>query len=109
MVVKAPPKTFRSPDCIATEATIPFGPARVTRLISGGSPLVANSHFSPELSEEMRAYFTAEEVVRYLHRCVAAGIDTVQVAQDGARILDCDVHCSPDGIIGGTRSCLYSQ
>lgn len=62
--------------------TVPFGPARVTRLISGGNPLVGNSHFSSEWNEDMRSYFTAEEVVRYLHRCVEAGLNTLQARGD---------------------------
>ncbi|MDA0709994.1 MAG: hypothetical protein O3B73_07290 [bacterium] len=59
----------------------------VTRLISGGNPLCGNSHFSPDMSREMRDYFTAEEVVRYFHALQASGIDTLQARGDFHRIL----------------------
>ena len=62
--------------------TVPFGDAHITRLISGGNPLVGNSHFTPELSREMAEYFTAEEVVKYFHRLVEHGIDTLQARGD---------------------------
>jgi len=61
---------------------VPFGQTHITRLISGGNPLVGNSHFSPELSREMAEYFTAEEVVRYLHRLAEHGIETLQTRGD---------------------------
>jgi hypothetical protein len=62
--------------------TISFGEAHITRLISGGNPLVGNSHFSPELDREMAEYFTSEEVVRYCRRLVASGINTLQARGD---------------------------
>jgi len=61
---------------------VPFGDTSITRLISGGNPLVGNSHFTPELSREMAEYFTAEEVVKYFHRLVEHGIDTLQTRGD---------------------------
>jgi hypothetical protein len=62
--------------------TIAFGDTQITRLISGGNPLVGNSHFSPELDREMAEYFTAEEVVRYCHRLAKNGINTLQARGD---------------------------
>lgn len=59
----------------------------VTRLISGGNPLCGNSHFSAAMSEEMRAYFSASQVVQYLHRVQAAGINAIQARGDFHRIL----------------------
>jgi hypothetical protein len=59
----------------------------VTRLISGGNPLCGNSHFTPDMSKDMREYFTAEEVVKYLHKLQASGIDTLQARGDFHRIL----------------------
>ena len=41
--------------------TVPLGDAKVTRLIGGGNPLVANSHNSAEMDREMASYFTSEE------------------------------------------------
>ena len=60
---------------------------QVTRLISGANPLVGNSHFSLERNREMGEYFTAEQVVRYLHDVQRAGINTVQARGDYHRIL----------------------
>ncbi len=67
--------------------TIAFGPARVTRLISGGNPLCGNSHFSPEMDAEMRGHFSADTVVRYLHRLQECGINTLQARGDYHRVL----------------------
>ena len=59
----------------------------ITRLVSGGNPLCGNSHFSPELSEDMRRYFSAEQVVAYLHQLQSSGINTIQARGDYHRIL----------------------
>lgn len=67
--------------------TVPFGPVRITRLISGGNPLCGNSHRSPELSAEMREYFTPERVVQYLWRLQEAGINCIQARGDYHRVL----------------------
>jgi hypothetical protein len=56
-------------------------------LISGGKPLCGNSHYSDELSAEMREYFTADQVVAYLHDLEAAGINTLQARGDYHRVL----------------------
>ena len=66
---------------------VPFGRHQITRLVSGGNPLCGNSHVSEETNAEMRAYFTDETVVRYLHRVQQAGIDTLQARGDYHRIL----------------------
>lgn len=60
---------------------------QVTRLISGGNPLCGNSHFSSEMNQEMIDFFSAEQVVRYLHDLAAAGINTLQARGDYHRIL----------------------
>jgi len=70
-----------------TLPTIPFGPHQVTRLIVGGNPFCGNSHYSPELSREMREFYTAERVVEVLLRCQEAGINTVQARGDYHRVL----------------------
>lgn len=59
----------------------------VTRFISGGNPLCGNSHFTPEMNEEMREYYTERQVVDYLHQLQAAGINTLQARGDFHRIL----------------------
>ena len=66
---------------------LPFGDVEITRLIGGGNPLCGNSHFSPELSEEMRDYFTTEHAVEYLAGLEAAGINTLQARGDYHRVL----------------------
>jgi hypothetical protein len=67
--------------------TVAFGDVRITRLISGGNPLCGNSHFSDEMSRDMREYFTAEQVVAYLQRVQAAGINALQARGDYHRVL----------------------
>jgi len=60
---------------------------QVTRLISGGNPLVGNSHFSRAMNTDMREYFTPEQVVKYLQDVESAGINAVQARGDYHRIL----------------------
>ena len=38
----------------------------ITRFLSGGNPLCGNSHLSPEMNQDMREYFTEEQVVAFL-------------------------------------------
>jgi len=58
--------------------TVALGSHRVTRLISGGNPLIGASHFNKLLSDLMREYFTDQQVVKYLLACEKAGINTWQ-------------------------------
>ena len=67
--------------------TIPFGEHQITRLIIGGNPICANSHYSKAMSDDMRDYYTPERVVDVLKRCEAAGINTIQARGDYHRIL----------------------
>jgi hypothetical protein len=55
--------------------------------MSGGNPLCGNSHFSDEMSEQMRDYFTSEQVVSYFHSLQQAGVNTLQARGDYHRIL----------------------
>ncbi len=66
---------------------VSFGDVEITRLIVGGNPFVANSHFTEKMNRDMAEYYTAGEIVRTLHRCQAAGINTVQARGDYHRIL----------------------
>ncbi len=66
--------------------TVAFGGQRITRLIVGGNPFVCNSHFSEEMNRDMAGYFTPEQIVRTLHHCREAGIDTIQARGDYHRI-----------------------
>jgi len=62
--------------------TVKFGPHDVTRLIIGGNPFRGNSHFSPEMSEDMREYHTIENVAQTLLRAEECGINTMQSRGD---------------------------
>jgi len=66
---------------------IQLGPHSITRLIIGGNPFCANSHYSEEMSRDMDEYFTAQRVVEVLRRCEKAGINTVQARGDYHRVL----------------------
>ena len=59
----------------------------ITRFMSGGNPLCGNSHFSAEMSKDMREYFTDEQIVAFLHELQAKGINTLQARGDFHRIL----------------------
>ena len=67
--------------------TVAFGDIEITRLIGGGNPLCAYSHNVEQMTRDMAGYFTAERVVEYLHRCQAAGINTLQARGDFHRVL----------------------
>ena len=67
--------------------TTKLGKHEITRLIIGGNPFVGNSHFSPEMSDDMRAWYTPERTAEVLHQAQAAGINTVQARGDYHRIL----------------------
>ena len=67
--------------------TVRFGVHDITRLIMGGNPFAAYSHFSTEMDREMIEWPTPERVVQVLQRAEAAGINTVQARGDYHRIL----------------------
>ena len=54
----------------------------ITRLIIGGNPFSGNSHVSHELDEQMRDYYSTENIKKALWRCVECGINTVQLRAD---------------------------
>ncbi len=72
---------------MSTLPTISLGPYQVTRLIVGHNPICGLSHLSPEMDREMREYYTPQNVVALLHRCQAAGINTLLARGDYHRIL----------------------
>jgi hypothetical protein len=59
-----------------------WGQHTISRLIVGGNPVSGNSHLSPELSAEMRDYFTAANIKKMLAECESAGINTWQSRAD---------------------------
>ena len=72
---------------MSTLPTIPLGPYQLTRLIVGHNPICGLSHLTPELDCEMRDYYTPEQVVKVLHDCQAAGINTWLARGDYHRVL----------------------
>ncbi len=58
--------------------TVPFGPHRITRLITGSNPIFGYSHFNRILDQLMIDYFTDERVAQFILECEKAGINTYQ-------------------------------
>lgn len=58
--------------------TVPFGPHRITRLITGSNPIFGYSHFNRILDQLMIEYFTDERVAQFILECEKAGINTYQ-------------------------------
>jgi len=61
---------------------VSFGPHVISRLIVGGNPVSGNSHWTPQLSQEMLDYFRSDNVKRMLRDCERAGINTWQSRGD---------------------------
>jgi len=57
---------------------VPFGPHKVSRLIVGANTINGGSHLSRFVNQQMRRYFTPEQVIKHLAQCQAAGVDTWQ-------------------------------
>jgi len=62
--------------------TVDFCGTAVTRLIIGGNPFRAYSHFSEELDREMQNYYTCANTVSALSDAERAGINTVVMRGD---------------------------
>ena len=50
---------------------LPFGKVRLSRLICGANPFNAGSHLSTFVNQEMRSYYTPEQILKTLRRCEA--------------------------------------
>ncbi|MCK5801590.1 MAG: hypothetical protein KAI66_02100 [Lentisphaeria bacterium] len=70
-----------------TLPAVPFGKHEIKRLILGGNPLCGNSHCTNEMNEDMREYYTQQQVLEVLRRCEEAGINTIQARGDYHRVL----------------------
>jgi hypothetical protein len=57
---------------------IPFGKHSLSRLIAGANPFNAGSHLSTFVNQEMKRYYTPDQVLKTLRRCQAVGINTWQ-------------------------------
>jgi len=62
--------------------TIQIGDHQVTRLICGGNPISAISHFSSEMDQDMLHYYTMPSLQQLLDECWRQGINTVQTRAD---------------------------
>jgi hypothetical protein len=58
--------------------TLQFGKHTISRLICGNNPFGAGSHLSVFVNQEMRQYYTKEQILKTLHRCEAVGISAWQ-------------------------------
>ena len=58
--------------------TVPFGPHRITRLITGSNPIFGYSHFNRILDQLMIDYFTDDRVAEFILQCEKGGINTYQ-------------------------------
>jgi hypothetical protein len=61
---------------------VKLGPFTISRLIVGGNPFSANSHYTPALDSEMRDYHSAARILETLHRCERWGISAWQSRGD---------------------------
>lgn len=57
---------------------VPFGPYRVSRLILGDNTIYGGSHLSRFVNEQMRRYFSRENVMKLLADCESQGISMWQ-------------------------------
>src|SRR5689334_983516 len=55
-----------------------LGKYSISRLICGANPFNAGSHLSVFFNQELKRYYTPEQVIKTLHRCQEAGINTWQ-------------------------------
>jgi hypothetical protein len=64
-----------------SESTLPqikLGSHSVSRLICGANPFNAGSHLSVFFNQELRQYYTTEQIIKTLRRCQEVGINTWQ-------------------------------
>ncbi|MGA2032556.1 MAG: hypothetical protein ABSG68_09885 [Thermoguttaceae bacterium] len=64
---------------------IRIGKHQLSRLVCGNNPFGAGSHLSTFVNQEMRRYYTPEQILQTFRRCEAAGINTWQ---SGIQYLD---------------------
>jgi len=59
---------------------VAFGKVQLSRVICGSNPFNAGSHLSSFVNQEMRTYYTPEQILKTLRRCEEAGINCWQVS-----------------------------
>src|ERR1035438_8880821 len=57
---------------------IRIGKHQLSRLVCGNNPFGAGSHLSTFVNQEMRRYYTPEQILETLGRCQAAGVNAWQ-------------------------------
>lgn len=57
---------------------VPFGDRLISRLVLGANPINGGSHLSGFVNQQMRRYFTVENVMALLKRCEQLGVNTWQ-------------------------------
>ena len=57
---------------------VPFGSTHISRLIVGANPINGGSHLSTFVNQQMRRYFTNENVMALLGRCEELGVNAWQ-------------------------------
>ena len=65
---------------------VTFGPMSVSRLMVGHNPVCGNSHVSDEMSADMSAYFSSENVTAMYRRAEELGLHTLVVRGDYERL-----------------------
>ena len=59
---------------------IKLGEYNISRLILGGNYIAGGSHLSPFIDREIKKYFTAENIKKFVEHCLDRGINTWQSA-----------------------------
>ena len=72
MTVASPPS---SAPATQTLPHMPFGRYSLSRLICGANPFNAGSHLSIFVNQDMRRYYTVEQVLKTLRRCEDLGVN----------------------------------
>jgi hypothetical protein len=59
---------------------VAFGKVQLSRVICGSNPFNAGSHLSSFVNQEMRSYYTPEQILKTLRRCEQADINCWQTS-----------------------------
>jgi len=71
-------RSSAAPEKPGTLPQVPFGKYSLSRLVCGANPFNAGSHLSMFVNEEMREYYTPEQILKTLRRCQEVGINCWQ-------------------------------
>jgi len=66
--------------------TIKFGEVRLSRLICGTNPFNGGSHLSVFVNDQMKEYYTPEQILKTLRRCRDVGINCWQAGADNYKL-----------------------